>query len=193
MRSVLAPDDKMQPAPLQPPRPLAYPRAPFIAIGTAAGVALLAWTAVVLLARRAAAAMASEPQLPPAERFRNAVQLLRRNPRAPQRWARLADETRLFLSSLDLELGTELTTTELLTRLYGAPPPSAGPLGGGAEIAAEGGGAPLERDSAATIATILRQGDLEKFSPWGPSPRDFDSAAASALLLIPAEEEAKAA
>jgi hypothetical protein len=36
------------------------------------------------------------------------------------------------------------------------------------------------------VATILRQGDLEKFSPWGARPSDFDPVAAEALELIPA-------
>ena len=53
---------------------------------------------------------------------------------------------------------TTLTTTEVLG---GAPPPT-----------------------AALIADILRQGDLDKFSPWGPAPMDFERLADRALELV---------
>jgi hypothetical protein len=58
-----------------------------------------------------------------------------------------------------LAIDEDLTTAEVLS---GAPPPS-----------------------AALLATILHQGDLEKFSPWGASPADFDGVAERALTLIP--------
>lgn len=51
VRSVLKPKDKLEPAPLQPPRQIPYPREPFVAIGIAALVAIIAWIAVFLLAR----------------------------------------------------------------------------------------------------------------------------------------------
>ena len=47
--------------------------------------------------------------------------------------------------------------------------------------------------SSLIIAEILRQGDLEKFSPWGPRPGDFRALASRALKLIPEEREEVAA
>src|SRR6266702_1890431 len=50
IHSVLKPDDKLEPAPLKPPKAEPWPRLPFVAIGIAALAAIAAWTAVVLLA-----------------------------------------------------------------------------------------------------------------------------------------------
>jgi hypothetical protein len=74
--------------------------------------------------------------------------------RAPQRWAALADATRAYLAATRPELGVELTSAELL-RIAHDP----------------------------TVTTILHQGDLEKFSPWGAEPLDFDALAERALEL----------
>jgi hypothetical protein len=87
-------------------------------------------------------------------RFRNAV---RDAARAPRRWAALADATRAYIASAYPGLGIELTTAELLAR---------------------------SGELAESLRPILQQGDLEKFSPWGPQPADFDAAAAKALELI---------
>jgi len=73
---------------------------------------------------------------------------------APMRWARLADAVRAYLAAVRADLGAELTTSELLARIDHAP-----------------------------IARILRQGDLEKFSPWGAAPADFDEIAKRALEI----------
>jgi hypothetical protein len=84
--------------------------------------------------------------------------------RGARTWAELADAMRHYLAATDPRLGLELTTRELLTRC-----------------------------DDATVAEILRQGDLEKFSPWGATPGDFDALARRALALIPepaAEEKA---
>ena len=163
VRSVLRPNDRLDPAPLKPPRPDPFPRAPFVAIGIAAAAAIAAWAAVVILARRRMAR--PEVVLTPEERFRATVEALRANPCVPKRWAQLADATRAYLADVDPKLGMELTTTEVLME---APHP--------------------------TIAEILRLGDLEKFSPWGAPPADFDAVADRALALIPepVEEEAAA-
>ena len=171
VRSVLKPNDKLEPAPLRPPEPVTYPRAPFIAIGIAALAAALAWGAVLLLARRTSDATrrALEPEMAPADRFRATVAALRADARHPTRWASLADATRLYLASLSPHLGVELTTSQLLPR--------------------------VDAEHVASVAQILRQGDLEKFSPWGAPPADFDSLADRALELIPVPrvEEAAAA
>jgi hypothetical protein len=157
IHSVLKPDDKLEPAPLKPPKSEPLPRGPFVAIGIAALCAMAAWTAVVLLARR------RKPKpvvvILPAERFRERVLGLRRAA-LEMRWALLADAVRAYLASVRADLGAELTTKELLARVGEREPVH--------EVA---------------LAQILHQGDLEKFSPWGPEPADFDDAVNRALEL----------
>jgi hypothetical protein len=77
-----------------------------------------------------------------------------REDRAPMRWARLADALRDYLAATG-EVGRELTTAEVLARMQ-----------------------------SEVVARVLRQGDLEKFSPWGTSG-DFDAVADEALGLLP--------
>jgi len=156
VHSVLKPRDNLAPAPLKLPLEEAYPRLPFVMIGIAALLAIAAWTAAVLLERRAAAARAPQPAIPPAERFRAEVM-------ASRTWSQLADALREYLAATT-NLTQDLTTTEILART-----------------------------ASPTIAEILRQGDLEKFSPWGARPGDFAAAANRALDLLPEEEEEVAA
>jgi len=163
VRSVLEPHDNMTPAPLRPPRAERYPRMPFVVLGVAALVAAAAWWLVLVLARRAAAAAAPRPVVPPAERFRAAVIALRDHPNTPRRWARLADALRQYLAETS-GVPRDLTTTEVMVR---SPSPA--------------------------VAEILRQGDLEKFSPWGARAGDFAALANRALELVPRDEEAVAA
>jgi hypothetical protein len=162
IHSVLKPDDKLEPAPLKPPRDEPWPRMPFIAIGIAALCAIAAWTAVVLLARR------RKPKpvvvIVPAELFRSRVLGLRRAAMG-MRWAHLADAVRAYLASVRADYGAELTTKELLARVEKR------------DQLHEGAGA---REA---VAQILHQGDLEKFSPWGPAPADFEDAVNSAMEL----------
>jgi hypothetical protein len=168
IHSVLKPDDKLEPAPLKPPKPEPWPRMPFVAIGIAALAAIGAWTAVVLLAKR----MVSKPILviAPGDEFLRRVRALR--PDAPKRWATLADIVRDYLAATRPDLGAELTTSELLSELAGEPPAGQPPSRRRYD---EGG--------AALIEMILRQGDLEKFSPWGAAPADFDAVANQALEI----------
>ena len=159
IRSVLQPKDKLEPAPLQPPRQIPYPRAPFVAIGIAAVLAAVAWGVVLLVARSQVTGHGSQVTfVDPTEQFRQTIAALRAG-RSPLRWAQLADATRIYLASLSPHLGIELTTSQLLPR--------------------------VDAQHVAVIAQILRQGDLEKFSPWGPPSADFDTLAAGALELIP--------
>jgi hypothetical protein len=156
IHSVLKADDKLDPAPLKPPNPEPWPRLPFIAIGIAALAAIAAWTAVVLLAKRGV----TKPRIVivPAEQFRTRVLALRNDPRMPMRWARLADAVRAYLAAVRADLGTELTTSEVLARIG-------------------------DDQSADFLTAILRQGDLEKFSPWGAAPADFDALSRVALEI----------
>jgi hypothetical protein len=160
IHSVLKPDDKLEPAPLKPPRAEPWPRMPFVAIGIAAICAITAWTAVVLLARR----RAPKPVvvIVPAELFRSRVLGLRRAAMG-MRWAHLADAVRAYLASVRADFGAELTTKELLARV--------------------GERDQLHEDGCEAVAQILHQGDLEKFSPWGPAPADFDDAVNRALEI----------
>lgn len=153
VRSVLKPNDDLKAAPLVRPRSMPYPRAPWIAIGVAAVLAALAWLAVWWRAKQRVAP--AVPALPADVVFRRAVASLR-----PNDWAPLADATRVFLAATRPNLGTDLTTRELLRRC-----------------------------SDPVVADVLRQGDLAKFSPWGAAPMDFAGVAARALALIPVEEE----
>jgi len=50
----------------------------------------------------------------------------------------------------------------------------------------------LSRNDSKTVAEILRQGDLEKFSPWGPKPADLLALKRRALELIREEEKVAA-
>lgn len=164
VRSVLGPKDKLEPAPLRPPVSEPMPRAPWIAIGAAALVAAAAWAAVIALARSRSKALAVEEIfVEPAERFRATVASLRADASQRDRWASLADATRLYLSTLSPHLGIELTTSQLLPRVDARHVPA--------------------------ISQILRQGDLEKFSPWGAPAADFDAIAERALELIPVVRE----
>ena len=149
IRSVLAPDDKLVPAPLRPPQELPRSWTPWIAIAIAAFCAALAWMLVFL--RRTRRVVVTRT-VPADERFRNAVLAAAKSPRP---WAALADATREYLAATHPDLGAELTTEELLART----------------------------EIANALRPILRQGDLEKFSPWGAEPADFDAVAASALEL----------
>ncbi|HUP45939.1 MAG TPA: hypothetical protein VM779_10560 [Thermoanaerobaculia bacterium] len=169
VRSVLAPDDEMKPAPLKPPAEPAASRVPWIALGTAGAVAALAWVAVMLLARRKTTVAMPAPILSPAEQFRSTVHRLRRSPGQAGRWAALADATRVYVAAVEPPLGLELTTAEFLRALRAT------------NISGQN-----------VAAAILRQGDLEKFSPWGAAAADFDRVAQGALDLIPqpAMEEA---
>lgn len=154
VRSVLKPNDDLKPAPLKPPVPDPAPRRPLVAIGIASLLAVSGWLTVVLLARRRAPV--EEIVIVPGERYRAAVATLRSESQGPMRWARLADATRTYLAATDGRFGKDLTTAELLRAV---PDPGA-------------------------LREILRQGDLEKFSPWGPAPADFDVVAGRALQII---------
>ena len=91
------------------------------------------------------------------------------HPQPPVCSAALADATRHYLASHGF--GAELTTRELL--------------------------GVLPDDIRAIAVDVLREGDLDKFSPWGSASPDFNAAAARALTLAdylePKPEEEAAA
>lgn len=160
IHSVLKPDDKLEPAPLKPPREEPWPRMPFVAIGLAALAAAALWTAIVMIARRRVPK--AVVVVIPAEEFRARLQSMRRAA-PPMRWAQLSTALRRYLAAVRADLGAELTTAELVTRIEDA-----------------------ERehsDHASIVKQILHQGDLEKFSPWGAAPADFSDALTRALEI----------
>jgi len=192
IHSVLKPDDKLEPAPLKPPKPEPWPRLPFVAMGIAAVAAIAAWVAVVMLAKRRVPAM--RIVIAPADEFRRRLRTLR--PDAPKRWATLADIVRAYLAAVRADLGAELTTSELLARIDDEAERRrpAGWTAAGSAATPEIAGEPpavqptSRRRYEPLIDVILRQGDLEKFSPWGAAPADFD-AIANQALEIPAWAE----
>jgi len=134
VRSVLKGKDPMTPAPLIAPKTESFPVSVMIAIAVL--VALIAIAVAALLRRRKKPA-AVVPEVPPAERFREAVLALRGEPDTPERWAKLADALRDYLAATG-GIGRELTTAEVVARMR-----------------------------EPVVADVLRHGDREKFSPWG--------------------------
>jgi hypothetical protein len=156
MTSVLKQGDDLAPAPLAPPRPSEIPWLQWIAIALAVLLALALLVFLWIRMRRKKPAAAPVPQLTAEERFRAAVLALREDPSRHLRWAALADETRRFLAATRPQLGSELTTTELVPKL---------------------------EERQRVVEEILRQGDLEKFSRRGAAQREFDELANKALEL----------
>lgn len=161
MASVLKQGDDLVPAPLAPPRPLEIAWLKWIAITLAVLLALglLIW--LWLRLRRKKPDVESVPQLSAEERFRAAVLALRHDPSRRHRWAALADETRRFLAATRPQLGSDLTTTELVPKLD-------------------------ERERV--VEEILRQGDLEKFSRRGAMQREFEEVADRVLDIAKPSE-----
>lgn len=156
MTSVLKQGDDLAPAPLAPPRPSEIPWLRWIAIALGVLLALALLVFLWIRMRRRKPAAAPVPQLTAEERFRAAVLALREDPSRRLRWAALADETRRFLAATRPQLGSELTTTELVPKL---------------------------EERQRVVEEILRQGDLEKFSRRGAAQREFDELASRALEL----------
>jgi hypothetical protein len=182
IHSVLKPDDKLEPAPLKPPKDEPWPRVPFVAVGAAAVAAIAAWSGVVVMARR------RRPKpivvVVPAEEFRSRVLALRRG--TSMRWAQLADAVRAYLASVRADFGAELTTKELLAQVESLADLDAGSIEGAEVAGGPPAGQPPGRrryDPAGALSQILRQGDLEKFSPWGAAPADFEDVLNRALEI----------
>jgi hypothetical protein len=182
VRSVLAPNDPLAPAPLKPPRAEPYERMPFIAIAIAALAAAAAWFAVFRMSKRppVAAATPMATLLPPEERFRRAVALLLSRPQ-PLRWAGLADALRAYLAATDV-ISADLTTTEALAVI-----PSVSE-GSGWALRDDAGVSPARprrslADARDDVAVILAAGDIEKFSTDEVQRDDFEAIARRALEL----------
>lgn len=163
--SVLTPDDKLQPAPLEAPRPLLFPRAATVALVAAVAAMFLSWGALAYFARRRKEEQIDAPPvplLPARDEFLSELRSLAgRTDRAAA--AILADATRRYLARTDATLTLEMTTSELLRRID------------------------RERE---LVAGILRTGDLAKFAPWpvAADPRLIADAARLVDAYEPVEE-----
>lgn len=172
--SVLARDDKLEPAPLRPPKPLPREGTAWIATGITAGIAVLLWGLLALLLRRQA--NPALPALPaiedPSAAFRAALVRLRTFQDDESKWVMLSAATRRYLAATDSALGAELTSFELLVAMRRA--------------------ARREPD-VATVEAILRGGDWTKFSPFGAPRLSIDDLVDAAGELIPRVAEGEAA
>lgn len=172
--SVLARDDKLEPAPLHPPKPLPRDDTAWIASGVAAGVALLLWLALALLLRRRAAPALPKPPAfaDPADAFRAALAGIGSLNDDEAKWVALSSATRTYLAATDPALGAELTSSELLSAMRRSG----------------------RRDAeTAAVESILRGGDWTKFSPFGAPQVEIASLVDAAATLIPARVEQEVA
>jgi hypothetical protein len=166
IESVLAKGDKLQPAPLRPPKPVAMPTEPWKAIAIAALVAAFAWIGVWYRAhRKTAPTVIEEPLLAPDDEFRNRLRKIRTSPPADARWAELADAVRAYLARTRPDLGRDLTSSEIVRILRRS-------------------GEPVE--STDTISMILAEADWVKFSPWSSRREDLAQLIERAERLVPA-------
>jgi len=174
VRSVLAENDDLQPAPLVLPKQLAQNTTPLWAIGLAAAAALIAWALLYALSRRLRTESDEEQawKIDPAAAFLERLNRISRLPDEEERWRQLADSTRWLLPTVDPALGRELTTSEILERMRSR--------------RADDGVVSL-------VDRILHGGDWAKFSPFG-APHDASAsvihAARELARLVPPREEA---
>ncbi|MEO8215830.1 MAG: hypothetical protein ABI718_01990 [Acidobacteriota bacterium] len=168
IRSVLAKDDQLKPAPLHPPVPLPRNRAADVALAAAAIAAMAAWACVALLSRRRGSGSVQASRLSPDEEFFETLQALRDAADNPQLLIAVADASRRYLSRVEERWGRELTTFELLGQAGGA----------------------LPEHTLRSLRHILTAADLEKFSPWGSRVSGFRQFVEEARgILIPKKEE----
>jgi hypothetical protein len=163
VKSVLKPDDRMQPAPLRPPKELPASMLPWKMIGGAVAVAAISWGMLAWAARRRAFARSGAGRLVSAStEFRAAVLAIRRLPPEDANVAALGDATRRFFARLEGHLGRNLTTSELIGQLRAAG---------------------VDAKTLDVVREILGEADLAKFSPWGPHLHDSPALAGRALAL----------
>lgn len=166
--SVLPKNAPPKPAPLLPP--LAPERNPAarIALISAAAMAVLAWGALILLARRRRDVVTRVPLVDPDVEFEQALAKIdRMSGRAAA--SALADAVRRHAARTEARLSADLTTTEFLRTL-------------------ETGSA--ETEKTALIRTILLSGDMAKFAPWQFNGEVVPTSVARTLLVRRDGEEA---
>lgn len=161
IESVLEENDALEPAPLRPPADLPANRAAWWSIGIALTLAALLWALVARMREPPAAADAGPPRAAPATELLQALEAARRLEPAAARIA-VGSAAREFLSRIRPEWSLDLTSRELRRAL------------------ADGG---VPEQKSATIAALLREADLEKFSPWGAA-EDRDALIEAARSLV---------
>lgn len=162
VRSVLKPADKLQPAPLRPPKEIPASMLPWKMIGGAAAVAAVTWGLLAWATRRREDVSRRVRRAGAAAEFRSAVLAIRRLPPSDENIAALGDAIRRFFSRIERHLGRNLTTSEVVVTL-----------------GAEG----VDRSTLEVVREILQEADLAKFSPWGPHRHDSPALADRALEL----------
>lgn len=164
IESVLKKNDRLQPAPLKPPRPLVSASAPFRILGAAAGVAALLWAILFFAARRRPSREAEVPAplLSADAELTRALDRISAAEKSDTRWVELAEALRRYLARTKPELGSELTTSELLMR-YSS-------VAHAAELS--------------LLRSILSEGDWVKFSGKPRRRDDHDVVAMAARALV---------
>ncbi|HUO85021.1 MAG TPA: hypothetical protein VM534_07905 [Thermoanaerobaculia bacterium] len=115
--SVLTENDSLEPAPLEPPHPLAPNVVARVALAASGGVALLFWASLLILAPRVPASERRKVARTLEQEFLDALAVLRRSPATEATLIDLAELTRRYLAGHDPELSRPLTSEELKARL----------------------------------------------------------------------------
>ncbi|HXI14113.1 MAG TPA: hypothetical protein VNM92_15930 [Thermoanaerobaculia bacterium] len=143
--SVLAADDKLEPAPLASPISPEESRTAVVAVGVAAIAAAIAWTALVILLRRQQVTGTVPITQSPAEEYRAVLERLSGAGGAALS-IELADATRRYLARLNDRFSLDLTSRQLVTKLKTGQ---------------------IMKAASPNVSQLLHAGDLAKFAPLG--------------------------
>ncbi len=169
VKSVLAGDDSLEPAPYRPPRELPANRAAWWAIGVAALAAVALWVAVFRTREgaRTTAVAAARPRLAPRAEYLAELKRARVLDLHPGIVV-IAGAMRRFLARVHPSWGPELTSRELRRELRRHR---------------------VRDDIATTVDQVLLEADLEKFSPWGAPEVDKNELIDRAERLVELDHE----
>ncbi|HEY0591891.1 MAG TPA: hypothetical protein VGF40_08995 [Thermoanaerobaculia bacterium] len=164
VRSVLAEDDSLEPAPYRPPRELPPNRAAWWAVGLASLAAIALWAAVFRLRETAprAAPAPGRPALAPRAEYLAELRKARALDLHPGVVV-IAGALRRFLARVHPAWGLDLTSRELRRELRRHR---------------------VRTDIVSTVDQVLLEADLEKFSPWGAPEVDKDELIDRAERLV---------
>jgi hypothetical protein len=164
IHSVLAEDDALEPAPYRPPQALPPNQVAWWAIGLASLAALLLWAAVFRAreAPRAARQEIARPGVAPAAEYLAELRRARALELHPSLVV-IGGAVRRFLARVHPSWGADLTSRELRRELKRHR---------------------VREDLVATVDEVLREADLEKFSPWGAPEIDREELIANAERLV---------
>lgn len=164
VRSVLAEDDSLEPAPFRPPREIPPNRIAWWAIGLAALAAVALWTAVWRMRDAAApvAASAAGSSLPARTEYLAELRRARSLELHPS-LVLIGGAMRRFLSRVHPSWSLDLTSRELRRELRRHR---------------------VREELVSTVDRVLVEADLEKFSPWGAPEVDRDALIESAGKLV---------